>query len=69
MEPNQCLHLILTNPQEIKVVLAEDWPSAREILDAIRAGEYQILYRDELGEQLLDKLKGRHRRKKGAVSG
>ena len=46
MEPNQRLHLVLTNPEEFRVALEQRWPTAEEIRDAVRRGDG--LHLDEL---------------------
>ncbi len=56
---DQRLHLILTNPREFKTALEEDWPSAREILGAIRAGDYRILHADNTGKRLLRMIRAK----------
>lgn len=56
MEPNEQLHLILTNPREVEVAIRDDWSLAKEVVDAIRAGDYEVLYSDEVGQRILATL-------------
>lgn len=48
------LHLILTSPEELPVAVREQWPLALEVARALRRGEFEVLYEDELGKQLLE---------------
>ncbi len=50
------LHLILTNPRELEVALDRGWPLANEIVNAIRAGNTQILFQDEIGRTAAARL-------------
>ncbi len=56
MGPNEQLHLILTNPRELEVALREGWYLAGEVVNAIRAKDYELLYKDEVGERVLHRL-------------
>jgi hypothetical protein len=56
MGPGEQLHLILTNPREMEIALREGWSLASEVVNAIRAGDYEVLYKDEIGNQVLDML-------------
>jgi len=62
MGPNEQLHLILTNPRELEIALREGWSLASEVVNAIRARDYEVLYKDEVGERVLDKLEAEARR-------
>ena len=53
MEPDQRLHLILTNPKEFEQARRDDWPSAREIANAIQEGRFQTLAADDIGLSIL----------------
>ena len=44
------LHLILTTPEELAAALEDDWPSSREIIDAVRHGDFKVLHEDSLGK-------------------
>lgn len=61
MGPNEQLHLILTNPRELEIALREAWSLANEVVNAIRAGDYKVLYKDEVGERVLDQLEAEAR--------
>lgn len=52
----QSLHLILTNPNEIRVALREGWELANEVRQAVRAGDYEILFQDRVGAELLETI-------------
>ncbi len=56
MNPNQRLHLVLTSPGEFRVAMEENWPSAQEILAAVRADDFQVLWADEIGKKLLGEI-------------
>ncbi|HYW84856.1 MAG TPA: hypothetical protein VFB30_16450 [Spirochaetia bacterium] len=62
MGPNEQLHLILTNPRELEIALREGWSLASEVVNAFRARDYEVLYKDEVGERVLDKLEAEARR-------
>jgi hypothetical protein len=66
MGPNEQLHLILTNPRELEIALREGWSLASEVVDAIRAGDYRVLYKDEVGNRVWDKLEVEARRHEAA---
>src|SRR5438067_264509 len=59
MEPNQKLHLVLTNPEEFRVALDQHWQLAEEIRDAVRRGDFEVLHSDELGQEALRLLNER----------
>jgi hypothetical protein len=50
MAENEELHLILTNPLELKVALRDGWPLAVEVVNAIRDQDYKVLYEDAVGK-------------------
>ena len=54
----QHLHLLLTSPEEIRVALEQNWPSADEIRHAIRDGNYKELFADSVGQQVLGLMHG-----------
>ena len=62
MGPNEQLHLILTNPRELEIALREGWSLASEVVNAFRARDYEVLYKDEIGKRVLDKLEAEARR-------
>ena len=69
MANGQQLHLILTNQRQLEMALDEEWPSVREIVDAIRSGEYESLWADEIGKCVLDRLWSEAGRMEGAARG
>jgi hypothetical protein len=56
LDPGRQLHLTLTNPAELGAAVGQEWPAVRELVDAIRAGDYRVLHADEVGRRLLDQL-------------
>lgn len=56
MAQNEQLHLILTNPRELEIALVQSWPLACQVVNAIRDGDYEVLYKDEVGERVLASL-------------
>lgn len=56
MREDELLHLVLTNPRELETALREGWPLAIEVVNAIRAGDYKVLFSDEAGERVLTML-------------
>jgi hypothetical protein len=62
MEPNEELHLILTNPRELNLALERNWPLASEVVKAIGDEDYEVLFKDEVGEKILDQLRAHLRR-------
>jgi hypothetical protein len=69
MPPTQRLHLVLTNRHEFDVALDEKWPSVVEILDAILLGDYVVLFQDETGTELLNRILAESHRMEGALRG
>jgi hypothetical protein len=67
MGPNEQLHLILTNPRELKTALRESWPLAIEVIDAIRAGDYEVLFEDRIGKRLLAMLRAEASRQEATL--
>ena len=59
---DQPLHLVLTNPAELKQAMEEGWPLAKEILAAIRAEDYRTLYKDTVGDRLLRQIRAAAKR-------
>ena len=57
MSANQRLHLILTNPNELRFALAASWPTAIELRDAVRRGDFEVLHTDETGRDALGWLR------------
>jgi len=56
MSEDQRLHLILTSPEEFEAALDDDWPSAREIVKAVRSGDSVVLHSDPVGRKLLKRI-------------
>jgi len=54
--PDQQLHLIITNPREIETAIQDQWPLLEELRRAITAGNYEELYADESGKDILGRL-------------
>lgn len=48
------LHLVLTSPEELPVAVREQWPLAVEVARAIGQGEFEVLFEDEIGRQMLE---------------
>jgi hypothetical protein len=64
LAPGQKLHLILTNPEELKEAVRRDWPLAQEILQALRSVDnHQVLHADKVGRKILQFLRGEARRR------
>ncbi len=68
MAQEEQLHLILTNPLELQVALSQHWPLASEVVNAIRDGDYKVLYQDQIGERILAGLEAEAHRQE-LVSG
>ncbi|MGH7140734.1 MAG: hypothetical protein ACREHD_33800 [Pirellulales bacterium] len=51
------LHLVLTSPEELQVAVREHWPLAVEVAEAIRQGNFELLFEDDEGSQLLDLIR------------
>jgi len=62
MGQDEQLHLILTNPRELQIALSQRWPLASELVNAIRDGDYKVLYKDQVGERILAGLEAEARR-------
>jgi hypothetical protein len=59
MEPGQKLHLVLSNPKEFRAALDQRWPTAEEILEAVRRGYFEVLHSDEIGQKALELMNER----------
>ena len=57
LSTGQHLHLVLSNPREFAHALARDWDSAREIREAVRRGDFEILFEDDIGQEALGWLR------------
>ena len=66
MRQDEQLHLILTNPRELKIAVRDGWPLANEVVNAIHVGDYKVLFRDALGGRLLTLLRAEARRREAA---
>jgi hypothetical protein len=53
MKANEQLHLILTNPPELRIALKERWGLAIEVVNAIRFRDYEVLFKDDVGQEAL----------------
>lgn len=56
LEEGQWLHLVLTNPNEFHHAVEHCWSSAEELREAIRRGEFEVLYKDHLGDEAMQAL-------------
>ncbi len=65
----QRLHLVLTTPPELKQALEERWPLAKEVVSAIRSGDYEILHKDKVGDGMLKRIRAAANRHKEASRG
>lgn len=54
---NRRLHLVLTNPPEFQKALEQNWEAIGELRLAIQFENYEILYSDKLGDDLLKELR------------
>jgi hypothetical protein len=62
MGANERLHLVLTNPDELRLALEQGWPLAQEVVNAIRANDYHTMYADDVGNAVLSQLQAAARR-------
>jgi hypothetical protein len=62
MGQDEHLHLVLTNPVELPVALEQGWPLAQDVVNAIRANDYRTMFADEVGEEILSRLREAARR-------
>jgi hypothetical protein len=69
MALTQRLHLVLTNRHELDVALDERWQSVGEIVDAISSGDYVVLFQDDIGKDLLNRILSASHRMEGVVRG
>ncbi len=58
LAPGQHLRLVLTNPDELKAALREEWPLATELRDVLRSGKAMVLLAEEEGQRLLELIRG-----------
>jgi hypothetical protein len=57
MSNGEHLHMVLTSPEELPVALREQWPLASEVARAIRQGDFEVLFADEVGARLLELIR------------
>ena len=57
MAIGQQLHLILTNQREFETALDEEWLSVREIIDAVRSEDCEVLHVDGTGRLILKRIR------------
>jgi hypothetical protein len=57
LSAGQHLHLVLSSTREFEFALAQEWKSALEMRDAVRRGDFEILYKNEIGENALGWLR------------
>jgi len=65
----QTLHLILTTPHELKEALNQAWPLAVEVTDAVRRGDYKVLFKDREGNRVLRLIQKIAQHRRGAARG
>jgi len=63
------LHLILTNEFELQMAIEDSWPRAEEMVAAIKNESFHVLFKDEIGEEILAKLKESKSRKSMVAHG
>lgn len=56
MDVGQQLHLVLTNQREVDVALREKWQAILEIVDVVQSGECEVLWGDDVGQNVLNCL-------------
>jgi hypothetical protein len=54
----QKLHLVLTNPNELEVAFRDEWPSAKEIRDAVKRRDYRTIHEDPRAKGFLEHIRG-----------
>ena len=62
MDQDERLHLVLTNPDELRLALEQSWPLAQEVVNAIKANDYHTMYADGVGRVILSQLEEAARR-------
>ena len=65
----QPLHLILTTPRGLEEALAEGWPLALEVADAVRRNDYKVLHDDPVGRKVLRQIRAGARLPKRGTRG
>ena len=58
LEHGQRLHMLLTNPGELKQATREKWPTIADLLRSITAGDYHVLHSSSQADQLMELLHG-----------
>jgi hypothetical protein len=57
LEKDQRLHLIVKSPTELRAALEQSSASANEVRDAIRGDDFEILFQDEQGLDMMEWLR------------
>ena len=56
--PDHCLSILLTNAVEAEAAIRQQWSAIIPVLDAVRRGDYRVLYAEGEGRLVLDRLRG-----------
>ena len=55
--PGERLSILLTNAVEAEAAVRQQWPAIMPVLDAVRRGNYRVLYVEGEGRLVLDQLR------------
>lgn len=56
LPPGNCLSILLTNPAEARAAIRQQWPAIAPVLEAVRQGEYKVIYKEDEGSVILEEL-------------
>ncbi len=56
LDQGQELHLILTNPAELRHAVKDGWPLAKELISSIERGDYEVLFASEEARDVQGRL-------------
>ena len=56
LPPNGILHLILTNPVELRQALHEHWPSVQPFVEAVQSNRFMQVFCDVTGSELINEI-------------
>lgn len=48
------LHLVLTTSEELPVALEQRWPLADEFRNAVKRGDFEVVFQDEVGQRMME---------------
>lgn len=58
IDPGREVHLVLTNPTELRTAVEQRWPSLLELRDAVSSGAARVVYQSRDADGLMEAIRG-----------